>query len=169
MRSNQGYTLMEMTIVVLIMSILAVTAVPKFQQLYAENAIATSANVLAADFKHARSEALVRRTSLHFVQLTADTVNPWGGGWKIEDQALNVVIFENRSLPKSVRIVSVPVLGDVMLLGVAGLVARADGTVTDLEFKVCDTKVTGEVGRSVFVSRFGRVAVRRHTSSADCT
>ena len=169
MRSNQGYTLLEMTIVVLITSVLAATAVPKFQKLFAENAITSSANALAADIKHARSEALLRRTNIHFVQLVADTANPWGGGWKIEDQALNTVIFENRSLPESIRIVSVPLLGDVTLLGIPGLVADTGGAVVDLEFKVCDTKVTGEIGRSVFISRFGRVAVRRHASSADCT
>ena len=85
MRSNQGYTLLEMTIVVLITSVLAATAVPKFQKLFAENAISSSANALAADFKHARSEALLRRTNIHFVQLVADSANPWGGGWKIEE------------------------------------------------------------------------------------
>lgn len=169
MRSNQGYTLLEMTIVVMIMSILAVTALPKFQQLYAEKAISTAAEMLAVDFKNARSEALMRRTNIHFVQLVDNSADPWGGGWKVEDQALNQVFFENRKLPESVKIVSVPVLGDVTLLGVPGLVADTGGAVIDLEFKVCDTKMNGVLGRSVFISRFGRVAVRRHATAAECT
>ena len=170
MRTSQGYTLMEMMVVVVIMTVVLAIAVPRFQNMQADNKIASAANALAADLKRIRSEALMQRRNLDLIALGTDSTDPWGsGGWKIENKARSETIMRNQAIPPSLTIVSNPVVTDIVFVAASGMVTKTDGTAASIEFKVCDGKVSGEIGRSVLISQFGRVVVKKHSSSSDCT
>lgn len=168
MRRSQGYTLMEMMVVVLIMSIIITIAVPSFKQLQADNRMAAAANLLAADIKRARGEALVARANLNLVPVSGGDGDPWGGGWSIENLALANVVYKNLAVPPSVVIVGTPAATSLLFAGVNGMVGQPDGTVASFSFLVCDDAVDAEKGFTVSVSNFGRVAVRKNSVSGQC-
>lgn len=82
--SGDGFTLIEMVIVVAILSILAAAAAPSFSTLIATQRTRSAANDLHAALVKARSEALKRNTN---VTLSPNVANDWQAGWQILDPA----------------------------------------------------------------------------------
>jgi type IV fimbrial biogenesis protein FimT len=88
MRSNSGFTMIELMITVAIMVILASLAAPSFFNLMSDHRLSGAANAVLADLNFTRSEALKRGVNVSACPSTspADT-NPacsgsnWSVGW----------------------------------------------------------------------------------------
>jgi len=76
MRTEQGFTLVELLITVVVLSILVALAVPNFRGLMDRNAVVTQANDLISGILLARSEAIKRELPVVIRQ-----VGSWNTQW----------------------------------------------------------------------------------------
>lgn len=97
-RSN-GFTLIELMIVVLISAILAMIAIPSFQEFLAKSRVNGSVNLLTTSFDLARSEAL-SRNRVTVVCKSADPmavvpvcIDSASGDFEIDDWAIGWIIY----------------------------------------------------------------------------
>jgi prepilin-type N-terminal cleavage/methylation domain-containing protein len=171
MRKNQGYTLIEMIVVIAIMGITLSMAVSSFGRLQANNRVSNAANELTSALKQGRSEALVQRRDLRITAINnIATTNMWGSkGWKITNPVSGQVFQEQHDLPSSIVINSVPVLNQLVFVAATGLITKTNASAIDnVVFTVCDNASKVERGIDVSVNRFGRVAMIRHATPVTC-
>ena len=168
--TQKGFTIIAIMLVVVVMTTLLAVLAPKIGQMRADNRTQSVANELGAALRQARSESLTRRTTLTFASLdSSDTTNPWGkGGWRLSDVATGNNIAQEATLPVYTTITSNPAVATMRFAGASGLVTNTDGSILDISFLVCDSQVTTELGHTVTLSRFGRIAVTRNTNTTAC-
>lgn len=78
-KSNRGFTLIELMVVVTILAVLVTVAVPSFQQYQASQAVRSAAADLVSAMNFARSEAVKRNAN---VVVSANET--WNGGWLVK-------------------------------------------------------------------------------------
>jgi len=87
-QSRRGFTLMEVTLVMALMVILAAIAVPSMQALYGDIRLSAASDLVRARFADARSHAMEEGTSYRFAvqpdstkfRLAPDTGDHWSDG-----------------------------------------------------------------------------------------
>lgn len=80
--ANNGFTLIELMITLVVVIILAAIAAPSFSTMIRENRAATQANNLLSSLQMARSEAINRGVRVTMRRLSnTDTV--WEDGWRV--------------------------------------------------------------------------------------
>lgn len=80
--SEQGFTLTELLIAVVVIGILAALAAPSFNDLIKSQRIKTLASDLNSSLTLARSEAIKRNKNVTLAPITSGA---WQGGWQIAD------------------------------------------------------------------------------------
>ena len=73
-RPAKGFTLIELMIALLVLTILASVGIPAFQRLVADNRVSSQANATLAALHFARSEALKRRTEVSVCQPNTSSI-----------------------------------------------------------------------------------------------
>ena len=86
MERQQGFTLVELLITIVVVSILLAAAVPSFMQAIKNNRVAGQANSLVVSTQMARNEAVKRGVGTTICSANADMdacsgSNDWSGGW----------------------------------------------------------------------------------------
>lgn len=148
---NQGFTLVEMLITLVIGVILLTWAVPSFQETIRQNRLSTEANELITALNLARSEAIKRGANAVITASGGD----WGAGWTITsvDSGGNAVtVQQNEGLSGTLS----------MTGGPASFTFTATGlrqTQTSQTLTLCDSASTGKRGRQINVSPTGRASV----------
>lgn len=177
MSKQQGFTLIEVMVSVVVIAVILAFAVPSMQLMQANSRMASAANDLATDLKQGRSEAIANRNN--FTVSAQD--GEWSKGWKVEfsisatageGAALKVEkILEHSSLPLGVTVVTksedqttIQSVNPLVFNGNTGRVTHNNQPV-DVVFAVCDSKVDSESGYNVVLNRFGRVMIQRHVCS----
>lgn len=89
-RPQHGFTLVELLIAVVIISVLAAIALPGFSQLIANQRSRAAASDLMTALARARSEAVKRNTEVALSQATGG----WANGWKIKHPADENVLLD---------------------------------------------------------------------------
>lgn len=96
--SRKGLTVIELLIVLVIFSIILVSAAPSFQIWVENTRVRTLANDLASSFYYARSEAIRRGISVSICPQTADFTScgtDWSNGWIVFLNANTDTVFNN--------------------------------------------------------------------------
>jgi type IV fimbrial biogenesis protein FimT len=86
MENEQGFTLVELLITIVVVSVLLATAVPSIMQMVKNNRVTTQANKLVTAIQLARNEAVKRGTRSTICAANADLTNcsgntDWSNGW----------------------------------------------------------------------------------------
>ena len=184
MKSQHGFTLMELLIVITIGAILAGLAVPSFRTMVQDNRVTAATNTLIAKLALARSESITRRTGVVLCR-SADpnAVAPVCGGGTAKDWTTGWLLFANEggesppTYDGGVSAGGVDVLinvsdgltGNLQLrsneIGDTHIEFELDGTSTlaigtTASFMVCDDRQPPEdFGRQVDVNELGRAAL----------
>ncbi|HEX5362491.1 MAG TPA: GspH/FimT family pseudopilin [Fluviicoccus sp.] len=166
---QNGFTLPEMMVTVAILAILSAAAVPAIRNIQSNVRISATANELAATLTDARARALATRRT---IAVTSVTTASWASGWQTKFQTPQAAdptyLVKAAAATGTTSIASNPTDKTVLFQG-TGLVTKADGTLMNMAFVVCDAAKTGERGITVQINQFGRVVVLRHTSAATCS
>lgn len=91
MRRHNGFTLMEILIVIFIIGILAAFAFPAMNKFLVTQAVRSASYDLNADLIYARSEAIARGTTVSMIGAAG---TDWKQGWTIRENAGNSVLRE---------------------------------------------------------------------------
>lgn len=170
MNRQNGFTLLELMVTLTIAAIVMAIAVPSIRDLQSSIRISTTANTLASNLKDARSKALVTRRNVSFQSLVSgDWAKGWGAVFTNPVPADPAIILRNADVAPDMVIAVTPNVNTVIMGGVSGMVQDGAGAMLNVRFRICDSGISGERGADVQINQFGRVAVIRHTSGANCT
>ena len=104
LKKQQGFTLIELMIVVGLVAVLAGLAAPQFQTTIQNNRLVTTTNELRGAISFARSEAVKRGSSVVF-ESTGGTTD-WSAGWQVK--AGNDIIREWEALHSDMKLTVAP-------------------------------------------------------------
>lgn len=154
MKNSNGFTLVELLIVVMIMVIIMALGAPSFNSLIQGSRLTSTANNISLALNVARSEAIKLGIQIDIV--------PASSNWS---QAITVERSDDNA---DIRVFPA-VTGSITITESGGLTSlsylpngRSNAAAT---FIVCDSGRTGETGRSVNVTSTGRISVAEYTCS----
>lgn len=119
LRRAQGFTLIEVMIVIAIIAIVAAIAAPNYQNSITSSRKTSAANNILGALQFARSEAVIRRSDKVKVCASADGNTCSGTDW-----STGGVVLDNTTLLRSI-----PPAPDVTISGNA-ITFKSDGTTT---------------------------------------
>lgn len=162
---EQGFTLVELLITVVILGILLGLGVPAFSDLIKNNRLTTAANTFVASVNFARSEAVKRGEPVLITAADSSAAgNEWGPGWTVwldsdGDSTLDAG-EELREVGAIGNNITVDSNGDFgqFTYDATGLVDNGNTTLD-----LCDDR-NGERGRQITISNTGSVT----TADLDC-
>lgn len=156
---NKGFTLIESLVVIAVMAILAAIAVPGMRMAQANARVKSAAGDISSVIADARSQAAGRQRS---ITVKAEA-GGWNKGWVMKFTVAIAGVPDlaaNRGLPASAEVTATPNIDELVFLP-NGLVQKKDGTAIDtVVFKVCDSNVATETGKSVTLTRRGRATTQ---------
>ena len=101
-RSQSGFTLVELMVVIAVLAILATIAIPGFQGIVAQNRASSAANELLATLQLARSAAIAQSRPVTVRPI--DEVGDWALGWVVEMGENDDPLRESPALRQSVSL-----------------------------------------------------------------
>ena len=161
-----GFTLFEIMVTLAIAGIVAAFAVPGFQSVLSSSRLNAASQEVANAASLARNTAISRRRNVVWQPDTASATPAWN---------LRLDSVSGPSLARHVLSSPMTMASSVAFSELTfqpnGYVQRKDGTdllPMDGELTLCDSSSRKEVGRSVTISRVGRIRIVPHTSSPPC-
>lgn len=174
--ANNGFTLIELMITLVVVIILVAIAAPSFNSMIRDSRAATQANNLLSSLQVARSEAINRGVRVSMRRLS-DTPSVWEDGWRIftdwdgdgvfdgdlDEKDCSVdgqdcLLMEQQALGNNITLST----GGNYAIGVmflpSGEVRRAGGAIGNDTFTLC---IPDAVERSIVVGPGGRARIEQ--------
>ena len=158
MPREQGFSIIELMIVLAVLGVLTAVAIPNFSQMIANNRISTNTNTFIGAFSYARSEAVGRGSSVSVSSLSGTSA--WDSGlivWQDTNADGNYDAGEELRQFSDFTLVTITGTGSAFVFASTGLVDSAD------IFEVCDSR-TGETGRTITLLGGGGMTVSNSSS-----
>jgi prepilin-type N-terminal cleavage/methylation domain-containing protein len=146
LRPVQGFTLIEMLVVVALLGIFLAIAAPSFAGLIRSNKVQAAADELVTVLQYARSEAITRGVT---VTLTADSATTWNAGFNITAAGQILRRIDAGGLQSGITVSSGAAQASFSATGTTG-------ATTSQCFTLCPADQTGQC-RFVGVSVTGRI------------
>ncbi|HDP89758.1 MAG TPA: prepilin-type N-terminal cleavage/methylation domain-containing protein [Thioalkalivibrio sp.] len=155
MKTNRGFTLVELMITLVVAAIMLGWGVPSFLTIIENNRIATQANSFIAALALARSEAVSKGATTRVEATGGD----WAGGWKVTrvlsgGGTEDLRVFE--ALTGQTTFTSTQSITALQFTS-KGYLDVATGTVYDFVMK--SPKCTGNNARKITITAVGRPAI----------
>lgn len=163
-RSAQGFTVMELIIVLSIVAILTATAVPAMREFNVRSTVSTNANDVVAALNLARSEAVKRGRNVAVVA----NGGSWTAGWTVQTETAAVeVLARHDAFTADYRVLGLVEgagVSDRVRFSPTGSLVAANG----FHFSVCRPTFSpgNPQSRRVVVAATGMVRTFRDTSTA---
>jgi len=181
MKTQSGFTLIELVVTIAVLIVLLVLGVPEFQRMTESNRQVAAINAIVSDLNLARSEAVKTGRVVTLCGstdgATCNTGN-WESGWIVftdgnRNAGINpadgdILISRNNGLPAGLALFGVAFDDNAIVQYLPnGELRDTDGDgVDDGTFVVCDTKDKDATrARASNVTRLGRVAIARDTDN----
>lgn len=183
-RSQFGFTLLELMIVVTIMVILMTIGVPSFRTLYQNNRQTLMTNEMVGSLQLARSESIKRGQTVTVCRVADPTIaepvcgsgSNWSSGWIVfADDAAAVGTFEvatdtiiqrNQGVQEGQNLIGNNNVAVRVSFNEVGLAQGTNGTMT-----LCDQRGTENSGshtREIVISTTGRVRSSEGNGATSC-
>ncbi|MEQ1513969.1 MAG: GspH/FimT family pseudopilin [Lysobacteraceae bacterium] len=170
-RTARGFTLVELAITVVVLSVLLALAAPLFTGMSNSNRLTSNANEIVAAMQIARSEAVRRNAPTFFCQSTNGTtcsnVSPWQGWLVYADADRDSVagadeIVRAGVIEAPMQIIASPsVTNSEMVFRADGLAYTTGNNLLEANVRVCLPVTDPQLNvRDVNISIGGRVTVR---------
>jgi type IV fimbrial biogenesis protein FimT len=124
MQNNQGFTLIEMMIAILIAAILISVGIPSFFDLIQRNSVSTASNELVSALLYARSEAVRQESDVTFALAES--------GWTVKVDDTDDIVLEY--VLESSQL-SVAEVGDTITYNARGRASVSTGDSIDISYK----------------------------------
>jgi type IV fimbrial biogenesis protein FimT len=160
-RNLRGFTLVELMVTVAVAAILAVLAVPAYNEAMLGSKLNTLANNFAASAQLARSEAIKRNAPVTLCASSngSSCTGAWKDGWVV--LAGGTVVYTQAPLPS----------GFLLSGGVTSIAFQPTGVgATAANLTLCRaTPTVGSLQRTITISATGRPGVTKVTGASTCS
>lgn len=160
----RGFTLMELLITIMIVSILSAVAVPAMREFSVRANVSSNTNDIVVALALARSEAVKRGRNVSVIA----TGGSWTNGWTVETTVGGEVLSRHEAVTADYRVLGAATgagaENDRVIFTATGALSVATG----YDFSVCrPTFAPGDAqSRRIVVAATGMVRSRRDTTSA---
>ena len=174
MKTQRGFTLVELLVTLAVFGILALAAIPAFNRYVNSNRMITETNTIVGALNYARNEAIKRRATISICRSSdgatcSGTAGTWNAGWIVFVNANNDSPAQVDSGEEILRVFGVfndtlaasTSLADYVTYNANGY-SNAQG-----QFVLCDSDNTTSTARTITVSRTGRTSLT--TGGGTCT
>lgn len=145
-RWSDGFTLVELLVVMALIAILAAIGVPSYQSLVVSNRISAEINGLVTHLQYARSMAVKLGQN---VTVNSNNGNNWESGWTVTD--LNGTVLKQQQAFQG---------GDTLTAGLAAITYNRNGFTTNATtLTLHDQANTAGLGKCVVVSVVGQITL----------
>lgn len=172
-QSLQGFTLIELMLVIAVASVLLGFGIPSMTALMNSNKLTAASNALLSSMRLARSEAFKRNGRVVLCKsrdgASCITTGGWEQGWIVfhdadgngeHDQA-EVIIERGNPLPDTLRLTGNSTVARYVSFVATGAARMAGGGFQAGTVTVCNLSATGGEARQIVLNAVGRPRVQR--------
>ncbi|MCU7803195.1 MAG: GspH/FimT family pseudopilin [Candidatus Thiodiazotropha sp. (ex Lucinoma borealis)] len=149
MHKNQGFTLIEMMIILVIAAILMTVGVPSFFNMIQRNNVSTTSNEIVGALLYARSEAVRQEVSVTFT--------PEADGWLVTANGIDII---DHSVDNTNLAISEDLASDTVIYNTRGRANSSAGDSIDISYD-------GTLKSRVCLSLTGRPYIKK-VDDGDC-
>jgi type IV fimbrial biogenesis protein FimT len=161
MKSQSGFTLIELMITLTVAGILMMVAVPSYREFIQSNRMTTQVNLLVATLKAARSEAIKRRKTVTVCkssdQVSCASSGGWEQGWITVATDTPTPLFIQTGVPDLTIRGNTFVKNSITFLSSGYLKTMNNGTLVACDDRIKNFALDSQKIRSVIISVTGRI------------